>query len=439
MGLSGPQIAENATQRIIVRPPVEEDDSLSVVSQAPRQKNLSRMFIAFEVAQFRWFWLSILFSSMSMGTRMLAQGWLVLEITDSPLWVGIVAGLQGLGLVGFGAIGGTIVDRFDKRKVLAVVQFGSGVAAILLGLLAVTGHIELWHMMILAGIQGLFMAIQMPASNSLAYNLVGPSRLLNAMAARLVAMNISRVVGSLIAGVLISSLGTWSCFIFAGSSSLVGMGFLWFISGSFKTNNTLEPIWQATSKGLKYIWMANDIRRLMFLSLVMETFGFSHLVMMSVMARDVLQVGATGLGLLSAASGIGSTLSTLIVASLGDFRRKGLLVTVTALGAGVFLGAFAFSPWFLVSLVTVALAGGCLMAYDVTMGTMLQLLSKDDMRGRVLGVYGLTFGFTPIGGFLAGAIATFMSAPIAVGAGGVLICAYVVSITKPTLNISLRT
>ena len=182
---------------------------------------------------------------------------------------------------------------------------------------------------------------------------------------------------------------------------------------------------QAIIGGLKYIWRVTNIRGLLLLSLFMEAFGFSHLVMMPVMARDVLDVGATGLGYLSAASGIGSILATLVVAGLGDFKNKGALLTATACCAGISLVLFGFSPWFAVSLVMVALAGGSLMAYDVTMGTMLQLISNNEMRGRVMGVYGLTFGFTPVGGFLAGSVATILSAPIAVAAGGVIITLYV--------------
>ena len=416
---------------------MQEGDSSSAKHGA-RQAGFSRLFLAFEVVQFRWLWSSILFSSMSMGVRMLAQGWLVLEITDSPFWVGLVAGLQGLGLVGFGAFGGTIVDRFDKRKVLATVHFIGGSTAILTGVLFITGHIELWHMLVFSLIQGLLMATQLPASNSLAYQIVGPQRLLNAMATRLVAMNISRVIGSLIAGALISQYGVGSSYIFAGAGSLVGMGFLWFIRGSFQAPSKRDPFWQATSQGLKYIWGATNIRRLLLLSLFMEAFGFSHFVMMPVMARDVLHVGPAGLGYLSAASGIGSTLSTITVAGLGDFKNKGTLLTGTAIGAGVSLVLFAFSPWFAVSMVMVALAGGSLMAYDVTMGTMLQLLSYDEMRGRVLGIYGLTFGFTPVGGFFAGSVAAALSASIAVAMGGIIIIAYVASIARSTIRISPR-
>ena len=415
----------------------EDNDSLFLKSDA-KPIGLQRLLIAFEVVQFRWLWASILFSSMSMGVRMLAQGWLVLEITDSPFWVGVVAGLQGLGLVIFGAFGGTIVDRFDKRKVLGVVHSIGGGVAFLTSVLIITGYVELWHMLAIALIQGLLLATQLPAVNSLAYQIVGPERLLNAMATRLMAMNLSRVIGSLLAGALIHKYGVGSGYILAGSSSIVGLGFLWFVKGNFQRSSQIEPFWQATSQGLKYIWRTPNIRRLLMLSLLMEAFGFSHLIMMPVMARDVLNVGAVGLGYLSAASGIGSTLSTLAVAGLGDFKSKGALLTGTSLCTGISLVLFAFSWWFPLSMVMVALVGASIMAYDVTMGTMLQLISHDDMRGRVMGVYGLTFGFTPVGGFLAGSVATVSSAPIAVALGGIIITTYVASMIRYITGLNPR-
>jgi hypothetical protein len=271
------------------------------------------------------------------------------------------------------------------------------------------------------------------------YQLVGRQRLLNAMAARLLGMNVTRVIGSLIAGALISYYGVGSSYLFAGASALVGAGSLWFIKGSFHAISKREPFRQAITQGLRYAWGAVNIRGLLLLSLLMEAFGFSHFVMMPVMARDVLHVGAVGLGYLSAASGIGSILTTIAVASLGDFKSKGPLLIGTAIAAGMSLVLFAFSPWFAVSLVLVALAGGSLMAYDVTMGTMLQLLSDDEMRGRVMGLYGLTFGFTPLGGFLAGSVATALSASIALGAGGIIIIACVAVIARSIARISPRT
>ena len=401
-------------------------------------RKLPSLLLSFEVVQFRWLWLSIFFSSMSMGIRMLSQGWLVLELTDSPFWVGLIAGLQGIGLVGFGALAGTIVDRFDKRKVLAAAHLGSGAAAIAVGVLFVTDKLELWHLIVAALMQGIVMATQLPASNSLAYQIVGPSRLLNAMATRLAGMNFTRIIGSLIAGALIERYGAGSSYLFAGGCSLVGVSLLWFIKGNFRSSTEREPFWRSVSQGIQYSWRSADIRRLLLLSLIMEAFGFSHFVMMPVIARDVLHVGAQGLGYLSAASGAGSALSTILVSSLGDFKDKGKLLVGTAFGAGVTLSVFAFSTWFPASLVLVAMVGGCLMAYDVTMGTMLQLLSLDEMRGRVLGIYGLTFGFTPVGGFFVGAVATALTASIAVAMGGAFIILYVAAIARSALRISPR-
>ena len=415
-----------------------EESNPPVARRDAAVRRLPRALMAFEVAHFRWLWVSFLFGSMSMSVRMLAQGWLVLEMTDSPFWVGAIAGIQGLGLVGFGAFGGTIVERFDKRVVLGVVYLLGGLVSGLTAVLVLTGQVQLWNLAPIALAQGVLMAIQLPASNGLGYQIVGPERLLNAMASRLMAMNISRVIGSLMAGALISTYGVGSSYILATFGSALGLAFLLVIRGDFHTAAPREPFWQSTGQGLRYVWEHGTIRRLLFLSLLMEAFGFSHLVMIPVMARDVLEVGATGLGYLSAASGLGSMLSTLGVAALGDFRRKGALLAFTTLGAGVSIALFAFSPVYAISLLMAAMAGGFLMAYDVTIGTMLQLNSLDEMRGRVLGIYGLTFGFTPVGGFLAGAVATALNPPIAVAMGGFIITVYIVSSFRSTLRLDRR-
>ena len=391
----------------------------------PARTLLNNLLSAFSVKQFRKLWVSVLFGSMSMSVRMLAQGWLVLEITDSPFWVGSVAGLQGLGLLVFGVFGGTIVDRYDKRKVLILVHCLSSVLAVFTGVLVITGMVEVWHLCLIVIFQGALMGTQLPATNSLAYNLVGPGLLLNSMATRLLAMNISRFIGSLIAGVLLSSFGVGSAYIFAGLSSIIALVILLFITGQFKDVSERENFFYSTQQGLRYILNNRRILGLLLLSLLMEMFGFSHLIMLPIIARDVLGVGAIGLGLLSASSGLGSIISTLFVAGLGDFDKKGMLLACTALCAGLSLVMFAFSPWFAASILLAAIVGGALMSYDVTIGTIIQLLVTDSMRGRVLGVYGLTFGFTPIGGFVAGTNASLMSVQIALGLGGMILSLFI--------------
>lgn len=352
------------------------------------------------------------------------QGWLVLDITDSPFWVGLAAGLQGFGLVGFGIFGGLIVDRFDKRKVLMFSQASTGTIALSVGLLVLFEQIQLWHVLLAATLQGIAMAIQLPASNALLFYTVGPSRLLNAMAARLMAFNFSRLIGSILAGWLLSHVGIWSCYMVAGLASYQAAVILLFLNLSYPPEEKGVPFWQMLVEGVKYAWGNTPIRILLFMSVLMELFGFSHLVMLPVMARDVLDVGASGLGFLSAAGAAGAVVSTLVVAGLGDFKNKLGLLLFTAGAAGISVLFFGLSPWYLVSLCLSALASGALMAYDVTMGTLLQILSTDAVRGRIMGLYGLTFGFTSVGGLLVGAIALITGVPLAVSLGGLSMILY---------------
>ena len=237
--------------------------------------------------------------------------------------------------------------------------------------------------------------------------------------------NLTRVVGSVIAGGVISSFGVGPNYILVAIFAYTAAVLLLFVTVAHpQALSTREPFWDVVRDGVKYAWNNGTVRLLLIMSIFMELFGFSYHIMLPVMARDVLNVGASGLGFLSAAGGVGAVASTLAVASLGDFRNKGGLLLASALGAGLMLVLFAFSPWYVVSLVLVTGVSALLMSYDVTMGTMLQLLSANEVRGRVMGIYGLTFGFTPLGGFLVGLVGTVVGVPVAMGAGAGFIIAY---------------
>ena len=390
-----------------------------------KRSGTPRLFAAFAFRNYRWLWASAVFSSMSMSMSMLAMGWLVLELTDRPFWGGAVAGMQGVGSVGSGVFGGVLADRFDKRKILLALRVVTGTVALVLGLLVVTNTIVLWHIMVAAFVQGVLMAVRLPATNSIVFQIVGPRRLLNALAAQLMGFNLARVVGSVIAGGVISSFGVGPNYILVAIFTYTAGALLLFVTvAQPQAPSTHEPFWDAAREGIRYVWNNGTVRLLLIMSVFMELFGFSFHIMLPVMARDVLGVGASGLGFLSAAGGVGAVASTLAVASLGDFRNKGGLLLASALGAGLMLVLFAFSPWYVVSLVLVTGVGALLMSYDVSMGTLLQLLSTNEVRGRVLGIYGLTFGFTPLGGFLVGLVGTVVGVPVAMGVGAGVIIAY---------------
>ena len=400
------------------------------VERPEEQARVPRLFAAIANRNYRWYWFCAGFSSMGMTIGMITQGWLVLEITNSPFWVGLIAGLMGMGHVGFGLIGGVVVDRWDKRKVLIAVQALSGLVALAVSLLIFAERLELWHMAVAAVLQGVLMAVRLPSGNSMVYLMVGRKVILNALASQHIALNLSRIVGSVVAGTSIESLGVEYAYLFMAISAWLGGLMVVMVRGDYRSLGNLEPFWRSAVEGLRYAWGSAPIRSLLLMSVLMEMFGFSFLVMLPVMARDVLGVGATGLGYLSAANAVGATVSTVIVAGLGDFRNKQALLIFTALGAGLSVLLFALSPWFALSLALSALVGATLMSYDAAMGTMLQLLTTDAVRGRVLGLYGLTFGFTPLGGFIQGIVASVYSAPLAVGMAGAVIVGYVISMRR---------
>ena len=397
-----------------------------------------RLFIAFTSRDYRFVWSYFVLNYLAMSMEMLAQGWLVLVVTDSAFWVGGVAGLRGAGQVAFGLMAGVIVDRFNRRLILAIAQTLRAATFIWLGVLVFTDSVQLWHILLTALVQGMLMATVLPTGEALIYDTVGPKRLLNAIAIKHGAFGLARIPGSIVAGALIDQAGLGPCYIVIAVVLIFSPLPVLLIKTRYVRPPAYESILQNVAGGLRYVSGTSSIKSLLLFSTVVELFGFSYFVMLPVIAKNVLHVGASELGFLSAAGSIGSLFATLALASLADVRSKALLLTISAAGAGLSLFVFGFSTWYTVSLFLSGLVGACLAGYDATMGTMLQLLSADRMRGRVLGLYGLTFGFTPLGGFLSGVIATIISASFAVSTGGVVILAsiFVMLTAKRSLKIA---
>lgn len=393
------------------------------------------MLAAFDVPQYRRLWASNFLNSLSLVMHTLAVGWLALSLGNSPFWVGLAAGLQGVGQLGFGVFGGVLVDRLDKRTVLIVSHLASAAIMAVLGVLSLMNAVALWHVLVAALLQGVIFSLNVPAANAIAYQIVGRERSMNAAAAQMMGWTLSRIAGSMAAGALISRWGVGSSFVVAGGSAVASALVALFIRGSHISPASAELFWRAAGEGIKYAWASDPMRRLLTLSPVVETFGFSFYVMLPVVARDVLHVGASGMGNLSSAAGVGAFAATLVVATLGDYRHKGALLSSTLVAASVSLVLFALSRWYVLSLILVTVVGGALVIYDVMMQTLFQLLSSDEMRGRVFGIYALTYGFTPLGGFVSGAVATAMGAPFSIAVGGGVILTYVLGFLRPVRQI----
>ncbi|MQF82560.1 MFS transporter [SAR202 cluster bacterium AD-802-E10_MRT_200m] len=389
----------------------------------------SNLYNTLTLRDFRLFWYSSSIHVIGEVATFIAQGWLVLSLTaDSALWVGIASGIRGAGHISFALIGGILADRLKRRAILVNVSFfRAGIFAILATLIF-NDHVELWHVLVIVFIQGAADGLMTPSFNGLIYDTVGPSRLMNAMAYILAAFHVSWAIGSILTGHLINSVGIGSAYALASIACLISIVPLKLMAVSTSRQAGNESIARNLVQGIQYVVKQSALRALLLLSMITEAFGFSYLVMLPVIAKNVLKVGPTGLGYLSGAGGIGALFGTVIVAALSDFKDKWKLLTLGTICAGVSILLFAISPWFAVSLVLVGCIGFSLLTYDATINTLLQTLSEDHMRGRVLGLYGMTWGFTPAGGFAAGSVASIAGAPFAVGLGAVIILTYTLGV-----------
>ena len=377
-----------------------------------------RSRLAFDAPGFSWLWLQSLFSSITWTLEILTNGWLVLQLTDSPFWVGAVAATRGIGLFVFSVPAGAITDRFDRRKLLVITQLVPAAALTILAPLAIHGAARVWHVAVFSLIAGLSAAIDRPASSGLLYDLVGEERLLNASVFRFMAGSLVRMFGAVAGGYVIDRLGIGQNYVLAGVAHLAAAGCIMAMRAPVSVKAVTQPLFDAVRDGFRYAVRTPQVRQFLFLSLMTEGFGFSYNSMLPVMARDVLKVGALGLGYLTAASGIGQLCATVGLASRGDVANKGRFTVMTSIGFGLAIALFGLSPWYPVSLALMGLVGVMGSLYDAGMGTTLLLVASDAMRARVQGFYSSTIGFNQVTGFGVGVIATLLGVPAALAISG---------------------
>ena len=381
-------------------------------------------FAAFQVKGYRWLLGNAFATSAAWTVEGIAQGWLVLELTDSPFWVGAVVGVRGTFQLLFSMLGGTLADRWDRRAILLANYCMASVMALLLGLLIFSHAIQVWHLFIAAALNGAIGAANGPAYNALSYDVLGPQRLLNGTAFRFMAGAAIRVLSALAGGFIIELLGMGPNYVVVSGAYLLSAACLLPLRSPERSAVTKrEHPLSALAGGLRYAGKTRPVRELLLLSLATEAFGFSWMYMKPVMARDVLQVGALGLGYLEAAAAAGQLLAMVGVASLGDFRHKGWLLLGSTFGYGVSIVLFGLSPWFGVSLALSAMAGGTGGMYDSSMNTVMLMTTTAEMRGRVLGLYVATWGSNQVGGFLLGALGTVVGVPLALAMTGSVVAA----------------
>ena len=380
---------------------------------------VSFMILILRNSRFRMLWLSSVVNYVGLMTYFTVQGWLALEVTDSAFWVGVTFGANGLSIMLFSTAAGVMVDRLNRKVLILAALFIQAILAASVAALILTGHIQLWHIIAAAFIDGLLTSIKVPSRTALVLDVAGRQNMQKATAANYAAMTAAGIVIPPIAGLVVNEHGIGWTFLAMACAFLLSAILLAFLRGVRKAEREVRTSpGQDFRDGLHYVLTTPAVRLLFLLMVTSELFGWAHEPMMPVMAGKVLEVGPTGLGYMLSAGSAGALVASLFLSAIGDIRRKGLALILGYIGFGVFLIAFASSQWMALSLFLIALAYASVTVYETMMRTLLQTSVPDEMRGRVLSFQMFSWGFTGFSGFHMGTIAVLVSAPIAIAIGG---------------------
>ncbi|MBM7458728.1 MFS transporter [Rhodococcus coprophilus] len=339
-----------------------------------------------------------------VGTWMqiIAQSWLVLELTGSATAIGIVLALQTVPMLLLGPYGGVVADRTDKRRLMIGLQSLMGVQALVLGVLVVTGTVELWHVYVLAVLLGLNQCFENPARQSFMLEMVGPDDLRNAVSLQSVLASCSRMIGPAVAGVVIAAGGIGLCFLLNAASFVAVVASLLTLDVSKLVPS--PPAARARGQlreGLAYVRSTPDLAVPLLMMALVGCLAFEFQVVLPVLADQTFDAGAEAYGLLTAAMGAGSVVGGLLVATWGRTGTKPLVVT--SLAFGIALTVAAAAPTMPVLVATMVIVGALSVTFTSTTNSSLQLTAAPTMRGRVMALWSVAFlGSTAIGGPIAG-------------------------------------
>ncbi len=369
--------------------------------------------------------------------QVLARSWLVFDLTGSPIALGLVTASWGLPLIFFSLFGGVIADRMAKRNLLVIAQGISGVVSLTVAFLVATDVIALWHILGASVLSGIVFALSAPGRQALISELVERRYLLNAIALNSSGLSINRIVAPTLGGFLVGFINIEGVYFVVAALYFISMIALLRVPVARKSSpRSSSSLRDDLLAGLRYVKSSPNILTLLILSSVIVIFAMSYQFLLPVFAVDILGVGASGLGLLMGAVGVGALMGNLAVASLGNFQRKGLLMMALCIVLGGALILFSLSNSLYLSLAFLLLVGVGSVGFMTLSNTIIQSGSAEEMRGRVMSLYMISWGFMPLGVLPASALAESFGAPLVVGAGAIIMMALTLSllVSRPLLK-----
>jgi MFS family permease len=403
----------------------------------------SGMFRALSNRNYRIFWTGAFLSNIGTWMQAVAQGWLVLNLTNSPFWLGLDAFMATAPGFIFTLVGGVFADLIDRRRLLIYTQIMAGLAAIGLATLVATNVVNRWMVLGFSFVTGCCMALASPSYLAMTYDLVGREDLANAIAMNSTQFQLSRVVGPTLAGVAFRLVGLAGCFYANGLSFIAVVVSLSMVRPQHRANTPAHSIkdrrafWDDLVDGFRYVRNRPRVSSLLLLSAVNSFFGAPYFSMIPLYARDIFKLNETGLALLMGTAGCGALIGALLVAYLGDFRRKGWFVLGGAILFGLCITGFALSSRLMLSLTFLVGVGFSLVVSVALINTLLQKLVTDEMRGRVMSMFILSFiGTLPIGNILAGTASNHFGPQRTLAVGGLTVTtvATIISIVNKRLR-----
>ncbi|MFL6390215.1 MAG: MFS transporter [Terriglobales bacterium] len=397
---------------------------------------IPRIARALRHRDFRLFWTGNFLSNIGTWMQNIAQGWLVLQLTNSAFWLGVVGFAASFPILLFALIGGVIADHVNKRKMLMITQSAMMTFAFIMAALAYFKIINVNEIIFLALGTGIAMSLNTPTYQALVPQLVPREDLTNAIALNSAQFNMSRVLGPTLGGFAMAIFGVAGNFFLNGLSFLavlIALTRIRYIEPVLPQPDDLVPpqadrsnapreghfsppragrLWEKLKQGFTYAFRHSAMSSLILLVAIGSLLAIPYLTFVPYFARDVLGSGARGLGILMACSGAGAFLGAITIASLMHLRRRGLFVVRASAGFYAAIIAFTFSRNFYLSGLLLAVAGYCMIISVATINSLLQHLAEDHMRGRVMSIYSTAFlGLPPIGCLIAGSLSHVFYAP----------------------------
>jgi MFS family permease len=371
-----------------------------------RIENAPDTFAALRHRNFQLYFGGQLISNAGTWMQVIAQGWLVYQLSHSDLALGIVGFAAAVPALIVSPWGGVVVDRVPKRALLIITQSSAMLLAFILAALAFTGVVQEWHIILLAGGLGLVNAFDGPGRQAFVVEMVGREDLPNAIALNSLMFNSARVIGPALGGILLAVVGAAWCFTINGISFLAVIIGLWAMQiKPHPSLRLMESPWRQLTSGIQYVSKQIDLGGLLLLSLVFSIFGISYATILPAFVEQVLHQGAASYGWVNAAIGVGAVTGAIMIANQHGRSWRGSWLVAAGIGFPIVLSVFAFTSFFPASLILAFGLGVGFMVQFTMINTLLQTRVEDQLRGRVMALYTLTFfGFTPFGNLAIGVL-----------------------------------